>query len=174
MKLYFFQWWLGFLGSTLDVWTFSCWINSRYRVFYQNFSNFNLNTIQYLNWTYFLGIVGLGRIGQTVQKMLQPFGVQKFVYTGRHKLSEDLENGAEYKSFEDLLKMSDFVIVTCALTPDTKEIFNKNAFEIMKPASVFINTSRGGKNFTKSVIVLKVVLLTFCWIKFAKSHCWMK
>ena len=91
------------------------------------------------------GIVGLGRIGQTVQKMLQPFGVQKFVYTGRHKLSEDLENGAEYKPFEDLLKMSDFVIVTCALTPDTKEIFNKKAFEIMKPTSVFINTSRGGK-----------------------------
>ena len=94
--------------------------------------------------------MGLGRIGQTVQKMLQPFGVQKFVYTGRHKLSEDLENGAEYKSFEDLLKMSDFVIVTCALTPDTKEIFNKNAFEIMKPTSVFINTSRGGKVTSQS------------------------
>ena len=77
--------------------------------------------------------------------MLQPFGVQRFLYSGRNKLAPDLENGAEFQNFEDLLTQSDFVIVTCALTPETKEMFNKKAFDLMKPTSVFINTSRGGK-----------------------------
>jgi len=92
-----------------------------------------------------VGIVGLGRIGQMVQKMLTPFGVNKFLYHGRKKLSEDLENGSEFQeNFEDLLKKSDFVIATCALTQDTANLFDKKAFDLMKPNGVFINTSRGG------------------------------
>ena len=90
------------------------------------------------------GIVGLGRIGQTVQKMLQPFGVEQFLYTGRNKIASELENGAKFQTFEELLRKSDFVIVTCALTPDTKDKFNQEAFDLMKPTSVLINTSRGG------------------------------
>lgn len=91
-----------------------------------------------------VGIVGLGRIGQMVQKMLTPFGVSKFLYHGRNRISPDLEAGAEYQSFPDLLKRSDFVIATCALTEETKNLFDKKAFGLMKPTSVFVNTSRGG------------------------------
>jgi len=76
--------------------------------------------------------------------MLQPFGVEQFLYTGRNKIASELENGAKFQTFEELLGKSDFVIVTCALTPDTKDKFNKEAFELMKPTSVLVNTSRGG------------------------------
>ena len=55
-----------------------------------------------------------------------------------------MENGAEHTNFEELLARSDFVIATCALTKDTKNLFNKKAFESMKNSAVFINTSRGG------------------------------
>ena len=96
-------------------------------------------------FSFFVGIVGLGRIGQTVQKMLHPFGVEQFLYTGRNKIASELENGAKFQTFEELLGKSDFVIVTCALTPETKDKFNKEAFEMMKPTSVLVNTSRGGK-----------------------------
>jgi glyoxylate/hydroxypyruvate reductase len=34
--------------------------------------------------------------------------------------------------------------VTCALTPETKEIFDEKAFSLMKSNCVFVNTSRGG------------------------------
>ena len=91
-----------------------------------------------------VGIVGMGRIGQTVQKMLIPFGVHKFLYHGRNKISEELENGAEFTNFENLLKNSDFVIATCALTDNTKNLFDKKAFDLMKNSAVFINSSRGG------------------------------
>lgn len=45
-------------------------------------------------------------------------------------------------SFDELAKQSDFLTVCCALTPETKEICNKNLFSKMKDTSVFINTSR--------------------------------
>ncbi|XP_040397354.1 glyoxylate reductase/hydroxypyruvate reductase isoform X2 [Cygnus olor] len=42
-----------------------------------------------------------------------------------------------------LAEESDFVVVTCALTPDTQGMCNKDFFSRMKKTSVFINTSRG-------------------------------
>lgn len=45
-------------------------------------------------------------------------------------------------SFDELAKQSDFLAVCCALTPETKEICNKNLFSKMKSSSIFINTSR--------------------------------
>jgi len=91
-----------------------------------------------------VGIVGLGNIGQAVMSRLKPFGVRKFVYSGRNKKDAGQENGAEFVSFEDLLKISDFVIITCSYSPDLHKKFNKNAFSLMKNSSILINTSRGG------------------------------
>lgn len=51
---------------------------------------------------------------------------------------------AEFVDFDTLCSQSDFIIVTCALSPDTKEIFNARAFSLMKPNAVFVNSSRGG------------------------------
>ncbi|CAL1545206.1 unnamed protein product [Lymnaea stagnalis] len=91
-----------------------------------------------------VGIVGLGRIGFAIAKCLKPFGVAKIVYSGRSEKEEAKEINAEYKSFDELLKISDFVIACCALTSETKELFNRDAFKKMKPSAVFINSSRGG------------------------------
>ena len=75
---------------------------------------------------------------------LKPFGVAKFVYSGRTKKDPQWEDGADFVGFEDLLKVSDFIIVTCSYTPDLSKKFNKEAFKLMKNTSIFINTSRGG------------------------------
>lgn len=88
-----------------------------------------------------VGIVGFGRIGQEVGKRLMPFHVKRFIYYGRNEKTNEI--GAKLVTFDELLRESDFVIVTCALTPETKEIFNKTAFEKMKSSAVFVNTSRG-------------------------------
>lgn len=55
------------------------------------------------------------------------------------------ELDAEYVSFDQLLKESDFIIVSTALTPETKDLFNEEAFSKMKRNAILINTSRGGK-----------------------------
>ncbi len=61
-------------------------------------------------------------------------------------LFPEIENGAEFVELEDLLSRSDFVIVTCSLTPKTQNLFDRNKFKLMKNSAVFINTSRGGKS----------------------------
>ncbi|XP_011449387.3 glyoxylate reductase/hydroxypyruvate reductase [Magallana gigas] len=90
-----------------------------------------------------VGIVGLGRIGLAVAKRLQPFGVQKFLYSGNTKKEWASEINAEFVSFERLLGESDFVIACCSMNKDNMGLFNKSAFSKMKNNAIFINTSRG-------------------------------
>ncbi|XP_053321799.1 glyoxylate reductase/hydroxypyruvate reductase-like [Spea bombifrons] len=91
-----------------------------------------------------VGVIGLGRIGLAISRRLAPFGVKKFLYTGRQPRPEKAEEiNAEYVSCEKLAEDSDFVIVTCSLTPETEGLCNKEFFGRMKKTAIFINTSRG-------------------------------
>ena len=91
-----------------------------------------------------VGIVGLGNIGQAVMARLQPFGVTRFVYSGRRRKEAAAERGAEFVPFETLLQESDFVVVTCAYSPELHHKFDGAAFRLMKQTAVLVNTSRGG------------------------------
>ncbi|XP_043279917.1 glyoxylate reductase/hydroxypyruvate reductase isoform X2 [Venturia canescens] len=91
-----------------------------------------------------IGIVGLGGIGTRIAQMLAVFRPAKIIYATRsEKNKETLGFNGERVSFDELLVQSDFVIVTTALTPETREMFNADAFRKMKKTAVFINVSRG-------------------------------
>ena len=90
-----------------------------------------------------VGIVGLGRIGMAVAKLLVPFGISRLLYSSSSSKSYAAEVNAEYVSFDELLKQSDFVICCCSLKPENNNMFNSAAFKKMKKSAVFINTSRG-------------------------------
>ena len=51
--------------------------------------------------------------------------------------------GVEQVAFADLLKMSDYVSIHSPLTPETKGMFNADAFGQMKKGSYVVNTARG-------------------------------
>lgn len=53
------------------------------------------------------------------------------------------EHGVELVSLEELLSSSDFVSLHVPLTKDTRGLFSKREFAMMKPSAVFINTARG-------------------------------
>lgn len=91
-----------------------------------------------------VGIVGYGRIGQAVARRVKAFNTGKILYFNRSERPEAKEVNAIKVSFDELLKQSDFVICCAALVPETKDLFNKAAFDKMKRKSVFVNTSRGG------------------------------
>lgn len=92
-----------------------------------------------------VGIVGFGRIGQEVAKRLKPFNVKRIIYQNRSaKDNEAKEIGTERVTFDELLKNSDFVIVTISLTPESSNMFNDDTFKKMKSTAVLVNTSRGG------------------------------
>nr|XP_033773729.1 glyoxylate reductase/hydroxypyruvate reductase-like isoform X2 [Geotrypetes seraphini]XP_033773737.1 glyoxylate reductase/hydroxypyruvate reductase-like isoform X2 [Geotrypetes seraphini]XP_033773747.1 glyoxylate reductase/hydroxypyruvate reductase-like isoform X2 [Geotrypetes seraphini] len=91
-----------------------------------------------------IGIIGLGRIGQAIGRRLKPFGVRRFLYSGRQPRPEcTTELQAEYVPLDILAEESDFVIVSCSLNAETEGICNKHFFNKMKTTAVFVNTSRG-------------------------------
>lgn len=53
--------------------------------------------------------------------------------------------GAERVPLEQLLKESDYVILSCPLTNETKNMINADSLKIMKKNAVLINIARGGK-----------------------------
>ncbi|XP_071453705.1 glyoxylate reductase/hydroxypyruvate reductase-like isoform X2 [Hetaerina americana] len=91
-----------------------------------------------------VGIVGLGGIGQAVARRVQPFEVGRIIYCGHSPKKEGEAIGAEFVSLEELLQESDFVVVSCPLSPETKGMFNDEAFAKMKKTAVLVNVARGG------------------------------
>jgi glyoxylate/hydroxypyruvate/2-ketogluconate reductase len=91
-----------------------------------------------------LGIVGMGRIGEQIAKRARLGFEMNVLYYNRTR-KPDIENalGVTYTSFKDLLTQSDFVVLLTPLTKETYHLFDKKAFQLMKPSSYFINVSRG-------------------------------
>ncbi len=90
-----------------------------------------------------LGIVGLGEIGQAVARRARGFGM-RVVYTSRTPKPEvERELGCSPVTFDELLAQSDFVTVHVPLTPQTRHMFDAQAFDRMKETAIFVNTSRG-------------------------------
>jgi glyoxylate reductase len=91
-----------------------------------------------------LGIFGLGRIGLAMAKRCRGAYGMPVLYTNRNPNAEaERTVQAKKVSFDELLQQSDIVSVHCALSDETRGIFNKNTFSKMKPSAIFINTSRG-------------------------------
>lgn len=90
-----------------------------------------------------VGVLGMGGIGRTVVKRLQPFGFSKFIYHNRRRVDPELENGCEYVSFDELLAQSDIISVNIPLNKNTRHILDAQAFKKMKDGVVIVNTARG-------------------------------
>jgi len=92
-----------------------------------------------------LGIFGLGKIGyEMARKCRAAFDMQVIYHNRNHNEDAEKELGARYVSFEELLAQSDVLSVHANFSPQTKELFNKEAFEKMKGNAIFVNTARGG------------------------------
>ncbi len=91
-----------------------------------------------------IGIFGLGNIGFEMAKKCKDGYGMKVIYHNRNRNERaERELMATYVSFEDLLAQSDVLSAHANLTPQTKGLFDKNAFSKMKPHAIFINTARG-------------------------------
>ena len=88
-----------------------------------------------------LGVVGLGNIGYKVACIARDFGMDVFACTS--KKSADLPDGIQKVTFNGLLGISDILTLHCPLTPQTKEMINKDTLSQMKRGALLINTGRG-------------------------------
>ena len=90
-----------------------------------------------------LGIVGMGRIGQSVARRASGFNM-KILYYSRTR-NESIENELDVKHVDlhTLLRESDIVTLHIPLNSETHHLISKTEFELMKEDSILVNTSRG-------------------------------
>lgn len=98
-----------------------------------------------------VGIIGTGRIGTIVAKILAGFGCTLLAYDP-YPNPECQALGACYTSLEALYKASDIITLHCPLTPETRHLIDPKAISQMKPCVMLINTSRGAVVDTCAVI----------------------
>ena len=92
-----------------------------------------------------LGIVGFGRIGRTVVRKAQGFGLKVIAYDPYIPPTSVMGYDVELvRSLRQLLKRSDFVSLHVPLTEETTRMFSTKRFKTMKPTAYLINTARGG------------------------------
>ncbi|MCB0705298.1 MAG: phosphoglycerate dehydrogenase [Saprospiraceae bacterium] len=86
------------------------------------------------------GVIGFGDIGRAVASRLYALGLEVQVYDPYSRnenlpyLFEEFPNGMEH---------ADFLVITCALTPETKEMVNAESIGRMKKGVRIVNVSRG-------------------------------
>src|SRR3984885_4170122 len=91
-----------------------------------------------------VGTIGLGNIASEAIRLLGVFDVARFVAFDPYATAERATQlGVELVSLEELLHVSDYVLVNCPLTPQTRGLLGKPQFALMKPDAVLINTARG-------------------------------
>lgn len=91
-----------------------------------------------------VGIIGMGKIGRVMDRLLDPFGTQ-ILYTDPHQISVDdeLELSARRVSLDELLVKSDFVLPLVHLKEDTLGLIGPSTLSKMKPGSFIVNVGRG-------------------------------
>ena len=91
-----------------------------------------------------LGIVGFGRIGQSLAHLAKAFGMHVIAYDPFINDADATEMGVSLMSLDDLMAQSDYISIHAALTDDTQGLINKENLQKVKRGAYLINLARGG------------------------------
>jgi len=87
-----------------------------------------------------MGLVGCGRIGMEVARIVSALGMRVIVFD---PYIQKAGGGIEWVDLDTLLKESDFISVHCPLNESTRHLIGENAFRKMRKKPLIVNTSRG-------------------------------
>lgn len=91
-----------------------------------------------------VGVVGYGKVGARVTKLLRAFGGKVLVCDPYVQLApEDARAGVEQVSLEHLLERSDVVTLHPRVSAETTHMINKDSLARMKSDALLVNTARG-------------------------------
>lgn len=90
-----------------------------------------------------LGIIGFGRIGETVAKRAKGFDMDIIYHNRSRKPEAEAKFAARYMEMDDLLKTADFVLVMTPLNDETHHLLGEREFKLMKKGAFLINAARG-------------------------------
>ena len=86
-----------------------------------------------------LAIIGYGSIGKSMAQLAESVGMK--VQISEHKNAKSIRAGRT--AFDEVLAQSDVVTLHCPLTAETRDMFGRREFEMMKRGALLINTARG-------------------------------
>jgi len=90
-----------------------------------------------------LGLVGWGNVGQELTRLAQPFGVRQVAFDPFADASAAARAGVELVDLDGLLSAADFVVLMCALTPETHHLIDAARLSRMKSGAYLVNVARG-------------------------------
>ncbi|MBK8566365.1 MAG: phosphoglycerate dehydrogenase [Saprospiraceae bacterium] len=88
-------------------------------------------------------LIGFGDIGKSTARMLNAFGININIYDPFASRTDEDEMRYRFYGFPDRIDEADFVVVTCALTSETKHLINAESIARMKDGIRIVNVSRG-------------------------------
>jgi len=89
-------------------------------------------------------ILGLGRIGKALAKRCNGFETKVYVYDPYIESKIIKENNCIPISFEEGIKIADFISLHLPINENTKHLITKKELTQMKNSCILVNTSRGG------------------------------
>lgn len=90
-----------------------------------------------------LGLLGWGNIGQEVSRVCAPLGMRQLASDPYADPDVAAAAGVELVDLDRLFADADVVIVTCALTPQTRHLVDAARLARMKPSGFLVNVARG-------------------------------
>jgi phosphoglycerate dehydrogenase-like enzyme len=91
-----------------------------------------------------MGIIGFGGTGRAMARRAHAFGmICQAIDRDAVPNSPEVSEVKRPAFFHELLATSDVVSICCPLTPETRGLFNREAFAHMKPTAFLINVTRG-------------------------------
>jgi D-lactate dehydrogenase len=99
-----------------------------------------------------IGIIGLGKIGSIVARIMRGFGCRILAYDIAPEQSYIDQFGVTYVDLATLCRESDVISIHAPLNAATKYMINDSLFKQMKKGVMIINTGRGGVIKTEDLI----------------------
>ncbi|MCS6826226.1 MAG: phosphoglycerate dehydrogenase, partial [Caldilinea sp.] len=91
-----------------------------------------------------LGTIGLGRVAQEVVRRAQGLGMRVLAYDPYVTAEYAHQRGVELTDLDTLVSRADFITLHVPLTPQTRNLINRERLALMQPTARLINVARGG------------------------------
>jgi glyoxylate reductase len=92
-----------------------------------------------------LGIIGMGRIGQSLARRARAFGLEIHYHNRKPvgpRIEEEL-SATYWESLDQMLARMDFISVNCPHTPATYHLLSARRLKLIQRHAVIVNTARG-------------------------------
>ena len=90
-----------------------------------------------------LGILGFGKIGQTLAPKAQAFGLRVIAHDPYVDPGIALKERVELVHLDALFEQADYLSIHAPLNPETRGLVDERRLRQMKPTAVIVNTARG-------------------------------